>query len=171
VSNGIGPKDWSLDPLDRTTVHGRVLPATSLARAAAVQRIAGIQCPVLGAHSLYVIWDAVAWHDSASLLSAVDCFSKVTLHSSAGPVLELVPLPTSARFLNVVEGVLSGVTRAVMDNPDYPSSIEINRAISRNLVERNEHFQNNPKRAGKKISELNFFHDVETFRAGDYRQW
>jgi hypothetical protein len=23
VSNGIGPKDWSLDPLDRTTVHGR----------------------------------------------------------------------------------------------------------------------------------------------------
>lgn len=124
-----------------------------------------------GMRRLYVTWDAVAWHNSASLLDALDNFNEVTLHSSDGPVLELVPLPTSAQFLNVVEGVLSGMTRAVVDNSDYPSVIEMKQAISRHLVERNVHFQNNPKRVGKKIWELDFFHDVETFRAGDYREW
>ena len=119
----------------------------------------------------YVTWDAVAWHNSASLLDALDRFNEMTLHSSDGPTLELVPLPTSAQFLNVVEGVLSGMTRAVVDNSDYPSAVEMKQAISRHLVERNEHFQNNPKRAGKKIWDLDFFRDIETFRAGDYREW
>lgn len=120
---------------------------------------------------LYVTWDAVAWHSSASLLDALDHFNAVTLHSSEGPILELVPLPTSAQFLNVVEGVLSGLTRAVVDNSDYPSAVEMKQAISRHLVERNEHFQNNPKRTGNKIWDLDFFRDVEAFRAGDYREW
>lgn len=120
---------------------------------------------------LYVTWDAVAWHNSASLLDALDHFNEVTLHSFDGPIVELVPLPTSAQFLNVVEGVLSGMTRAVVDNSDYPSAVEMKQAISRHLAERNEHFQNNPKRAGKKIWDLDFFHDVEAFRAGDYREW
>lgn len=124
-----------------------------------------------GTRRLYVTWDAVAFHNSASLLDTLDQFNEVSLRSSCGPVLELVPLPTSAQFLNVVEGVLSGMTRAVVDNSDYPSTDEMKRAISRHFVERNEHFQNNPRRAGKKIWELDFFRDVDTIRAGDYREW
>jgi transposase len=120
---------------------------------------------------LYVTWDAVAWHNSASLLDALDRFNEVTLHSSDGRVLELLPLPTSAQFLNVIEGVLSGMTRAVVDNSDYPSTAEMKEAISRHLVERNEHFQDNPRRVGKKIWDLDFFRDVEALRAGDYREW
>jgi len=45
------------------------------------------------------------------------------------------------------------------------------QAISRHLVERNEHFQNNPKRAGKKIWDVDFFHDTNNLRSGDYREW
>jgi transposase len=124
-----------------------------------------------GVRRLYVTWDAVAWHNSAALLDALDQFNVVSLHSSDGPIIELVPLPTSAQFLNVVEGVLSGMTRAVVDNSDYPSTAEMRHAISRYFVDRNEHFRNNPRRAGKKIWELEFFQDVDTIRAGDYRQW
>jgi transposase len=120
---------------------------------------------------IYVTWDAVAWHNSASLLDALDHFNEITLQSSNGPILELVPLPTSAQFINVIEGVLSGMTRAVVDNSDYSSTTEMKQAISRHFVERNEHFQNNPRRVGKKIWDLDFFHDVETLRAGDYREW
>ena len=83
----------------------------------------------------------------------------------------LVPLPTSAQFLNVVEGVLSGMTKAVVDNSDYQSTGEMKQAISRHFVERNEYFQINPRRCGKKIWELDFFRDVETIRAGDCREW
>jgi hypothetical protein len=120
---------------------------------------------------LYVTWDAVAFHNSASLLDALDQFNGGSLHSSCGPIIELVPLPISAQFLNVVEGVLSGMRRAVVDNSDYASTAEMQRAISRHFVERNEHFQNNPRRAGKKIWELDFFRDVDTIRAGNYRDW
>jgi hypothetical protein len=61
--------------------------------------------------------------------------------------------------------------RAVVDNSDYPSTTEMKQTISRHFVERNEHFQNNPSRVGKKIWDLDFFQDVEAFRAGDYREW
>jgi hypothetical protein len=99
---------------------------------------------------LYVTWDAVAWHNSAALLDALDHFNEMTIQSSDGPTIELVPLPTSAQFLNVIEGVFSGMKRAVVDNSDYPSTTEMKQTISRHFVERNEHFQNNPSRVGKK---------------------
>ena len=34
-------------------------------------------------------------------------------------IIELVPLPTSAQFLNVIEGVFTGMTKAVIHNSDY----------------------------------------------------
>jgi hypothetical protein len=124
-----------------------------------------------GVRKIYVTWDAVAFHNSVSLLDALDQFNEVSLHSSCGPIIELVPLPTSSQFLNAVEGVLSGMTKAVVDNSDYPSTAEMKFAISRHFVERNEYFHNNPRRAGKKIWELDFFRDPATIRAGDYREW
>jgi len=44
------------------------------------------------------------------------------------------------------------------------------QAISRHLTERNEHFRDNPRRAGKKIWELDFFEDFDALRAGNYKE-
>src|SRR5207302_7861827 len=100
---------------------------------------------------LYVTWDAVAWHNSGLLLEALDQFNEETRACSVGPIIELVPLPTSSQFLNMVEGVLSGMTRAVINNSDYPNAAQMKQAVSKHFSERNEHFRHNPRRVGKKI--------------------
>lgn len=118
--------------------------------------------------SLYVTWDAVAWHNSGPFLEALDQFNEETRALSVGPIIELVPLPTSSQFLNVIEGVLSGMTRAVINNSDYPAAAQMKKAISKHFSERNEHFRLNPRRVGKKIWEFDFFQDFEALRAGNY---
>ena len=120
---------------------------------------------------LFVTWDAVAWHNSNALIEWLDRFNETSRRQSAGPTIELVPLPTSAQFLNVIEGVLSAMTRAVVDNSDYQSVDDMKLAISRHFSERNEYFSNNARRAGKKIWEMDFFHGFDAFKAGDYREW
>ena len=85
----------------------------------------------------------------------------------AGPVFELVPLPTSAQFLNVIEGVLSGMTRAVINNSDYDSPEDMKVAISRHFCDRNRHFRDNPRRAGKAIWKVDLFHGLDAFRVED----
>jgi transposase len=119
---------------------------------------------------LYITWDAVVWHNSGLLLEALDQFNDETRALSVGPIIELVPLPTSSQFLNVIEGVLTGMTRAVINNSDYPDAAQMKQAISRHFTERNEHFRDNPRRAGKKIWELDFFHDFDALRAGNYKE-
>ena len=47
----------------------------------------------------------------------------------------MAPLPTSAQFLNVIEGILSGMT-----NFDYSYPDDMRAAISRHFAERNKHF-------------------------------
>jgi hypothetical protein len=118
---------------------------------------------------LYVTWDAVAWHNSTQLLEALDRFNEETRALSAGPLIELVPLPTSSQFLNVVEGVLSGMTRAVINHSDYADATQMKQAISMHFRERNEHFKDNPKRAGKKIWEFDFFDNFQALRSGNYK--
>jgi hypothetical protein len=120
---------------------------------------------------LYVTWDAVAWHNSSLLLEALNQFNEETRASSAGPIIELVPLPTSSQFLNVIEGVFSGMTRAVIDNSDYLDPTHMKRSISKHFSERNEHFQYNPKRVGKKIWNLDFFQNFDNLRGGNYCDW
>ena len=118
---------------------------------------------------LYITWDAVVWHNSGPLLEALDQFNDDTKALSVGPIIELVPLPTSAQFLNVIEGVLSGMTRAVINNSDYPATAQMKQAISKHFSERNEHFRLNPRRVGKKIWEFDFFQDFDALRAGNYK--
>ena len=116
------------------------------------------------AHSkLYVTWDAVSWHTSATLTDWLDRFNEVTRRQVSGPVIELVPLPTSSQFLNVIEGVLSGMTRAVINNSDYGSSGDMKHAISRYFTDRNKHFTDNPRRAGKGIWEVGLVDGSDTF--------
>ena len=93
------------------------------------------------------------------------------MDSRSGPIIEVVPLPTSSQFLNVIEGVFSGIMRAVVHNSDYQSKEEMKAAMSRHLWERNLFFKEKPKRVGKKIWELDFFLDEENLRSGNYRDW
>lgn len=120
---------------------------------------------------LYITWDAASWHDSISLVEWLDTFNQQTMKTGEGPLLALLPLPSCSQFLNVIESVFSAMKKAVIHHSDYQSDNEMKTAISRHFVERNVYFQENPKRAGKKIWEIDFFRDMEILRAGNYREW
>jgi transposase len=124
-----------------------------------------------GRSTLYVTWDAVSWHNSIELIDWLDDFNEVSRTASTSPIIQLIPLPVSAQFLNVIEGVFSAMSKAVIHNSDYQSAEEMKAAISRHFVERNAYFNENPKRAGKKIWELEFFNDYDSLRSGNYREW
>jgi transposase len=123
------------------------------------------------ASKLYITWDAASWHRSNALVHWLDTFNEGTERSGEGPLIHLVPLPTSAQFLDVIEAVFSGMKKAVIHHSNYRSEEDMKIAISRHFVERNEYFLANPKRAGKKIWDLEFFTNYETIRYGDYREW
>lgn len=118
---------------------------------------------------LYVTWDALSWHNSTELMNWLDQFNETSRRHAAGPVIDLLPLPTSAQFLNVIEGVLSAMTRAVINNSDYSCPDDMKLAISRHFNDRNQHFKDNPRRAGKVIWDVDFFHGLDAFSDGDCR--
>jgi hypothetical protein len=60
---------------------------------------------------------------------------------------------------------------AVVHHSDYQSEAEMKSEISGHFVERNAYFKENPKRAGKKIWEIDFFHDYNNMKFGDYMKW
>lgn len=99
---------------------------------------------------LYLSWDAAPWHSSARLNEYLK-----SLNESAGkeglPQLEVLALPTSAQFLNVIESVFSGLSRAVLHNSDYASLEDAKVAVARYLDDRNESYKKSPKPAGRKI--------------------
>ena len=123
------------------------------------------------ATKLYVTWDSASWHKSATVVDWLDAFNSTTKTTKEGPLIELVPLPTSSQFLDVLEAVFSSMKRAVIHHSDYRDVAEMKNAISRHFAERNVHFLENPRRAGKKIWELDFFDDTENIRSGNYREW
>ena len=120
---------------------------------------------------IYLTWDAASWHGSDELVQWTDELNAWNKTSDAGPIIEFVPLPSSAQFLDVIEAVFSGMKRAVIHNSDYQSEEEMKTAISTHFRERNEFFKHNPKRAGKKIWEIDFFQDHNHIRSGNYREW
>ena len=101
----------------------------------------------------------------------LDSLNVWNAESGSGPNIEFVPLPSSAQFLDVIEAVFSGMKRAVIHNSDYQSEEEMKTAISAHFRERNEFYRHNPKRAGKKIWEIDFFQDHNHIRSGNYREW
>jgi transposase len=101
---------------------------------------------------LYLSWDAGSWHDSHALHARMEAVNNGTYRAGKKiPKVELIPLPSRAQFLNVIESVFSGMARAIIHNSDYQSVAEAMEAIDRYFRERNEHFRVRPKRAGKKI--------------------
>jgi hypothetical protein len=101
-----------------------------------------------GARTLYLSWDAASWHISKELLAFVE---KHNAKADGSSKIELVPLPASAQFLNVIESVFSGMARAIIHGSDFPSVKAATEAIDRYFVERNRHYAENPRRAGNKI--------------------
>jgi hypothetical protein len=67
------------------------------------------------------------------------------------PLIELMPLPSGAQFLNVIESVFSGMAGTILHNSDYKSVDECKEAIDRYFRERNCAFLKHPSRAGNKI--------------------
>jgi len=101
---------------------------------------------------LFISWDSASWHASKALYKAVDEINTETFRTRhKTPVVALMPLPSGAQFLNVIESVFSGMARAILHNSNYESVDECRGAIDRYFAERNLAFLEHPRRAGKKI--------------------
>ena len=124
-----------------------------------------------GGKKLYLTWDAASWHSSIVLVEWLDKFNAETARLGSGPIIQLVPLPKSSQFLDVLEAVFSAMKRAVIHHSDYSSKGEMRSSISQHFAERNVHFKDNPKRAGKKIWRVDFFDSMENLTSGNYREW
>ena len=97
---------------------------------------------------IYFSWDAASWHASKALYSSVQ---DINIRRSGRLQVKLVPLPSCAQFLNVIESVFSGMARAIIHNSDFPSLEAAQGAIDKYFGERNDQFSKHPKRAGQKI--------------------
>jgi transposase len=120
---------------------------------------------------IYITWDAASWHRSNQLVEWLDVFNAQTKKIGKGPNIELVPLPSCSQFLDVIEAIFSAMKKAVIHHSNYQSEGEMKSAISLHFVERNDFFKKNPKRAGKKIWEIDFFQDYNNIKSGNYRAY
>jgi transposase len=101
---------------------------------------------------IFVSWDSASWHGSKMLYKIVDemnCDEFRSRHKT--PIVELIPLPSGAQFLNVIESVFSGMARAILHNSNYGTVDECRSAINMYFAERNRAFLERPRRAGNKI--------------------
>jgi transposase len=119
--------------------------------------------------TLFVTWDDISCHSSHELKAWVVRHNSSVAESSDGPVISIVPLPSRAQFLNVIESVFGGMKKAVIYNSDYGSKKEMEMAIARHFEERNRFFQENPKRAGNKIWDKEAF-DLNKLHGGLFKK-
>ena len=103
-----------------------------------------------GYRKLYLSWDSAPWHRSSRLREHLQCLNDGAA-TEARPRIEVLPLPTSSQFLNVIESVFSGLARAVIHNSDYASVEVAQSAIARYLDARNAAFRKLPRPAGQAI--------------------
>jgi transposase len=101
---------------------------------------------------IFLSWDSASWHASKALYRVVDEMNSDKFRNRHNtPLVELIPLPSGAQFLNVIESVFSGMSRAILHNSNYGSVKECETAIDIYFAERNRAFLEHPKRAGRKI--------------------
>ena len=103
-----------------------------------------------GYRQIYLSWDAAPWHSSAELFERIEFLNGWAQYDGA-PDIEVLPLPSGAQFLNVIESIFSGMARAIIHNSDYASIEHAKGAIDRYFAERNRSFHERPQRAGKAI--------------------
>jgi len=99
---------------------------------------------------IYLSWDVASWHVSYKLFKHIEENNAKT-SLIGGCMVEIAPLPSGAQFLNIIESVFSGMSRAIIHNSDYQSVKEAKAAIDQYFEERNNYYRENPKRAGNKI--------------------
>jgi transposase len=105
-----------------------------------------------GHKNIYLSWDAAGWHCSNSLKAHLQHINHKNYRLRQGTAaVGVVPLPSYAPYLNVIESVFSGMAKAVIHNGDYASVAECQAAIDRYFQERNAYYRANPQKAGKKI--------------------
>lgn len=117
---------------------------------------------------LYLTWDSISSHSAARLIERIQQLN-CEAEQGKGPSVEIVPLPSRSQFLNVVEAVLSGMKRAVIHNSNFGSAEEMETAVDGYFKARNQHFQENPKRAGNKIGDKEIF-DVNKLAGGLFKR-
>ena len=101
---------------------------------------------------IYLSWDAASWHISKELNRRIERHnSSVRKGNIRRPHVETAQLPTGAQFLNVIESIFSGMSRAVIHNSDYRSVDAAKAAIDKYFAERNAHFRQWPRPAGQRI--------------------
>ena len=122
--------------------------------------------------TIYLSWDAASWHISKRLGQRIEENNAAAL-SNGGPLVEAAPLPSCAQFLNVIESVFSGMARAIIHNSDYKTLDDAKAAVDRYFADRNAHFLQNPKKAGRKIwgkeREVAAFSEVNNCKNPRYR--
>ena len=99
--------------------------------------------------TIYLSWDAASWHMSKRLAEIAK--RNVEAKGSALPIVKTAPLPAGAQFLNIIESIFSGMSRAIIHSSDYPCVEAAQRAIDEYFAKRNEGFRKQPKRADGKI--------------------
>ncbi|MFI5163019.1 MAG: transposase, partial [Sphingobacteriales bacterium] len=103
-----------------------------------------------GASRLYLSWDAARWHTSKKLKAELERLNSSQYRDlNKNPLIELAPLPNSAQFLNVIESIFSGMAKSVIHHSDYKDVEECKDALDIYVKQRNQHFLENPHRAGK----------------------
>ena len=100
--------------------------------------------------TIYLSWDAASWHISKKLKAWIGEHNDYA-KANGGPIVRTAPLPAGAQFLNVIESIFSGMARAIIHSSDYQSVDAAKAAIDQYFTERNQHFKENPQRAGKRI--------------------
>ncbi len=103
-----------------------------------------------GYRKLYLSWDSAPWHSSARLREHLSD-RNARASQDGRPMLEILPLPKSAQFLNVIESVFSGMARAILHNSDYATVEDAQTAVTRYFQDRNDAFRKDPRRAGRSI--------------------
>lgn len=101
-------------------------------------------------NALVATWDAAPWHSSRKPEERIVFLNEWAEHDRA-PILQVLALPSSSQFLNVIESVFSGLARAVLHNSDYANLEDAKKAVARYIDERNLAFEKDPRRAGRSI--------------------
>ena len=99
---------------------------------------------------VYLSWDAASWHVAKRLSQRIEEHNAIVA-IDGGVIVDTAPLPSGAQFLNVIESVFSGMSRAIIHHSDYLSIDAAKAAMNQYFEERNDHFQKHPHRAGNKI--------------------
>ena len=118
-----------------------------------------------GCPAAYVTWDAISVHSSKVVVEWIKSHNA----TATGPQIKVVPLPSNAQFLNVIESVFGGMKKAVICNSDYATPRDMQEAIALHFEERNQFYRENPKRAGNKIWDKQRF-DFDRLAGGLFKK-